>query len=249
MTLQKGAIMKRPIIGISLDIQNNSEKYSYAEFPWYALRACYADAVSAQGGVPIMLPFDASAIDETLDLIDGLIVPGGDWDVDPASYGQKIMSDTVVVNNKRTAYDMKLMQTALARNMPVLGICYGMQIMNVLAGGSLIQDLPSFRKTDINHTQPHPKNALWHDINIIKGTKLWNIACQKNDAKVNSTHHQAIDRLGKNIIVSANASDGIIEAIESTTHKFAVGVEWHPEYQSIDLDKNIFKELIKVSIK
>jgi len=241
--------MKKPIIGISLDMQSDNKEYSYAHFPWYALRAHYSDAVSIHGGFPIMLPFDESAIDEALDLIDGLIIPGGDWDIDPTFYGQKIMSDTVIINHRRTAYDMKLMQKALARNMPVLGICYGMQLMNVLAGGSLIQDLPSFRRTDINHQQPHPKNTLWHDINITKGTKLWEIAGHESVAKVNSTHHQAIDRVGKNIIVSATAPDGIIEAIESSIHRFAIGVEWHPEYQSIDLDKNIFKELIKVSIK
>lgn len=239
--------MKKPIIGISLDLQSDNEKYSYAHFPWYALRAHYSDSVSDAGGLPIMLPFDESAIDDTLDLIDGLIVPGGDWDIDPAFYGQKIMSDKVVINHRRTAYDMKLMQKALSRDMSVLGICYGMQLMNVIAGGSLIQDLPTMKLTDINHEQPHPKNALWHDINIIKDTKLWDIAGQKSDAKVNSTHHQAIDTLGKNIIVSANAPDGIIEAIESTIHKFAVGVEWHPEYQSIDLDKNIFREFVKAS--
>ena len=239
--------MKKPIIGISLDFQNDNEEYSYAKFPWYALRANYSDAVSDAGGFPIMLPFDESSIDEALDLIDGLIVPGGDWDIDPAFFGQKIMSDTVLINHRRTAYDMKLMQKALGRDMPVLGICYGMQLMNVLAGGSLIQDLPSFRRTDINHEQPHPKNTLWHDIDIVKGTKLWEIAGRDTYAKVNSTHHQAIDQLGKNIIVSANARDGIIEAVESAIHRFAVGVEWHPEYQSIDLDKNIFKELVKAS--
>ena len=241
--------MKKPIIGISLDLVNDSEKYSYAKFPWYALRAHYSDAVSSAGGFPIMLPFDESVIDETLDLIDGLIVPGGDWDIDPVFFGQKIMSDKVVINNRRTAYDMKLMQKALERDMPVLGICYGMQLMNVIAGGSLIQDLPSFRRTDINHEQPHPKNALWHDIDIVRGTKLWEIGGRIGFAKVNSTHHQAVDQIGKNIIVSANARDGIIEAIESTIHRFAIGVEWHPEYQSIDLDKGIFRELVKVSMK
>lgn len=241
--------MKKPIIGISLDLQHDNDEYSYSKFPWYALRANYSDAISAHGGLPIMLPFDESAIEETLDLIDGLLIPGGDWDIDPAFYGQKVISDKVLINHRRTAYDIKLMQKALARDMPVLGVCYGMQLMNVLAGGTLIQDLPTFRPSDINHEQPDPKNALWHDIEIMQDTKLWKIGSKCSKEKVNSTHHQAIDELGKNIIISAIAPDNIIEAIESTMHRFAIGVEWHPEYQSIELDKNIFKEFIKASKK
>lgn len=241
--------MRKPIIGISLDLQDDNETYSYAKFPWYALRADYSDAVSRNGGMPIMLPFDEESIDEVLDLIDGLIIPGGDWDIDPEFFGQKIMSDTVLINHRRTAYDMKLMKKALERDIPTLGICYGMQLMNVISGGSLIQDLPTFKKTEINHTQLHPKNALWHDISIEQSTKLYKIANNASTAMVNSTHHQAVDEVGDGLIISARASDGVIEAIESTKHNFAIGVEWHPEYQMTDLDKNIFKELIVVANK
>ncbi|MEY3197218.1 MAG: hypothetical protein RLZZ59_586 [Pseudomonadota bacterium] len=236
--------MKKPVIGISLDLQNDNGDYSYSKFPWYALRKNYSDSVSAAGGFPIMLPFDESAIEQALDLIDGLIVPGGDWDIDPIFYGQNIISQKVIINHDRTSYDMKLMKKALDRDMPILGICYGMQLMNVILGGDMIQDLKELRPTDINHEQPEPKNIDWHEIQIVSGTKLSKIARGVNIAKVNSTHHQAIDRVGSDLIISAVATDGIIEAIESTRHEFAIGVEWHPEYGMSDLDRALFKELI-----
>jgi putative glutamine amidotransferase len=137
---------------------------------------------------------------------------------------------------------MKLLEKALAKNTPFLGICYGMQLMNVFFGGSLIQDLP--KNQSHTHHQPMPKNLPWHDINIAPGNKLATIANYKLVHKVNSTHHQAVDKVGKNLITSATAPDGVIEAIESTIHDFAIGVEWHPEYQNTELDIALFKAFI-----
>lgn len=239
--------MKKPIIAISLDSQPGALTNSYSEYPFYALREDYANAVTSCGGVPVMLPFDNSSIDEVLSIADGLIIPGGDYDIDPKFYGEEILNDTVIINHPRTNYDMKLLEKALAKNMPFLGICYGMQLMNVFFGGSLIQDLHTQRKDAIEHTQPMPKNAPWHDINIEPQSKLAEIADGKLVHKVNSTHHQALDKVGQNLISSATAPDGIIEAIESTKHKFAIGVEWHPEYQNTELDIALFKAFIEVA--
>jgi putative glutamine amidotransferase len=233
---------QKPIIAISLDSQPGALTNSYSEYPWYALREDYAHAVTSSGGVAIMLPFDESSIDNILDIADGLIIPGGDFDIDPKFYGQEISSDNVIINHARTNYDMKLLEKALAKNMPFLGICYGMQLMNVFFGGSLIQDLP--KDQQLTHKQPMPKNAPWHDINIESGSKLAQIAGNNLAAKVNSRHHQAVDKVGQNLITSATAPDGVIEAIESTIHKFAIGVEWHPEYQNIELDIALFKAFI-----
>ena len=226
-------------------MQNDSEKYSYSKFPWYALRTSYSDAVSANGGLPILLPFDEEGLDQVLDMIDGLIIPGGDVDIDPSFYGEEIISNTVLTNHQRTSYDLKLLEKTLKLNIPVLGICYGMQLMNVFMGGSLIQDLPEHNPTDINHTQPHPKDAQWHGIDLARGTKLANIAKDCSTWHVNSTHHQAIKKLGQDLIVSATATDGVIEAIEFINKPFAIGVEWHPEYQKNQLDIDIFKALIE----
>ncbi|MGV2432897.1 MAG UNVERIFIED_CONTAM: gamma-glutamyl-gamma-aminobutyrate hydrolase family protein [Rickettsiaceae bacterium] len=239
---------KKPIIAISLDMQNDSAKYSYSKFPWYALRTSYSDAVASAGGMPIMLPFDASTIDEALDLADGLIIPGGDNDIDPAFFGQKILSDTVIINHERTSYDMKLLEKALERDIPFLGICYGMQLLNTFLGGSLIQDIKEMRPEALNHTQPHPKDAPWHKLEITNGTKLSSIAKNRLSWDVNSTHHQAIDIVGKDLVVSAICpEDNIIEAVEYTKNTFAIGVEWHPEYQKSELDIEIFKAFIEAA--
>lgn len=236
--------MSKPVIGISLDLLEDDHKYSYSLFPWYALRRNYSDAVSQHGAIPIFLPCDAENIEHILSLIDGLIIPGGDWDIDPKFFNERVLSERVILNHERTKYDILLAQKALERNISFLGICYGMQLMNVIKGGSLIQDIKEMVPGSLNHEQPHPKNVPSHAISIIEGTKLFDIAkCQK-EHMVNSTHHQAIKALGNDLVVSAMSPDGIIEAIESTNHKFAIGIEWHPEYCYSELDKSIFQAFI-----
>lgn len=235
---------KKPIIGITLDSAKDSEKYKYASFPWYALRKNYVDCVVQAGGIPIMLIHDLSTIDEILNLIDGIIIPGGDEDINPRFYNQAITSDKVKTNDERAIFEIELTKKALKKDMPFLGICNGMQLLNIVCGGTLIQHIPDYHKSDINHEQPAPKHVPSHVINIKSGTKLSDIANGAQEVKVNSTHHQAIGQLGTGLIVSAAAPDGIIEAIESINHKYAIGVEWHPEYLNSDLDLNIFKNLI-----
>lgn len=241
--------MNKPIIAISLDICNDSDKYTYAKFPWYALRAGYSNCISEFGGMPILVPFDENSIDDILDLADGILIPGGDVDIDPEFYGQKKKYDNVIINHARTDFDLKFIKKILAKKIPFLGICYGMQLLNVHLGGTLIQHIPADYKTDINHEQPHPKNAPWHDIILEEGSMLDNLANGKKNYKVNSTHHQAVEKPGKDLIVSARAPDGIIEAIEYINHPFCIGVEWHPEYKSNKLDEEIFKAFIEAAKK
>lgn len=241
--------MKKPIIAISLDIKTDSETYSYSKFPWYALRADYSDSVSKFGGMPILVPFDYDSIDDVLDLADGILIPGGDVDIDPAFFGQKKEFDNVVINPARTEFDLKFIEKMLTRQIPFLGVCYGMQLLNVHLGGTLIQDIPSQYKTDLNHEQPHPKNAPWHGIKVEKDSKLGQLAGDQLEWQVNSTHHQAMDKIGKDLKVCAWATDGIQEAIEHINYDFMLGVEWHPEYQTNKLDEDIFKAFIAASSK
>ncbi|WP_342270359.1 gamma-glutamyl-gamma-aminobutyrate hydrolase family protein [Rickettsia endosymbiont of Orchestes rusci] len=244
---------KKPIIGLTLDLANNCEKYSYAAFPWYALRKNYADAIIKAGGVPLLLPYQSSTINELLAIIDGVVIPGGDEDIHPKFYEPEYAEDVVIANNERDEFEILVLKKSLARNIPILGICRGMQLLNVAFGGSLIQHIPDYMKNNnqtiiINHEQPSPKNIVSHSITIESGTKLAKMTNNKTQIMVNSTHHQAIDRVGNGLVVSAKANDGIIEAIELQNHKFIIGVQWHPEYlNDNDVDLNLFKELIKAT--
>lgn len=235
----------KPVIGIFLDTNEDSEKYSYAALPWYALRRCYAQNVERFGGIPIMLPYNKD-IDSTLNLIDGLIIPGCDEDINPKFYGHEIKSTKVKVKDERAEYEMEFTKKALAKNIPTFGICNGLQLINVLFGGTLIQHIPDVHKSNWNHEQPPPKNTPTHPIIIEDGTILKNLSTPV-EIMVNSTHHQAIETVGNGLTVSAKAPDGIIEAIESKDYKFLVGVQWHSEYLNTELDHNLFKKLIEVS--
>ncbi len=239
-------LKKKPIIGITLDLVNNSEKYNYASFPWYALRQNYADSVIKAGGIPLMLPYQHDSIEEILSIIDGLIVPGGDEDIHPKFYNQDFTSDRTITNDQRDNFEILITKKVLEKNIPFLGICRGMQLLNIVCGGDLIQHLPNYvSDTGINHEQAHPKHILSHKIIITPKTLLATLS-NAETCMVNSTHHQAVGKLGNGLIVSATAPDGIIEAIESISHRFVMGVEWHPEYLNPNnLDSNIFKALIQ----
>ena len=122
--------MKKPVIAIVLDLASNNSKYSYSCRPWYALRKDYSDSVVNAGGTPIFLPY-TEAIDDLLNIVDGLIIPGGDEDINPKFYGQEIISDRVKTNDTRAEFELLLTRAAVARNMPILGICNGLQLINV----------------------------------------------------------------------------------------------------------------------
>lgn len=238
---------RKPIIGITLDVLSNSAKYQYSLFPWYALRRNYADSVARAGGVPVMIPCQIEAIDDIVDFVDGLIVPGCDLDINPKFY-DKVVSDKTktMPNDEKVVFELALVKRILDKNIPFLGICHGMQLMNVVLGGDLIQHIPDYIKSEINHEQPVPKDVPSHLIKIKKDTLLAEIAKDYTEILVNSTHHQAVNNLGEGIIVSATAPDGIIEAIELPANTFALGVEWHPEYlhRNQDLDIKLFDAIV-----
>ncbi len=225
--------MKKPLIGITLDSETGP---AYSKFPWYALRKNYLASVSKFDAIPIPLEHNNKLINTFSDMLDGLIITGGNFDIDPRIYNQKNKGSNNI-KSKRTNFEIKIFRKFLEKNKSILGICGGAQVINVATGGTLIQDL---KKTPINHEQLNPRNETSHKINIYKNTKLFEI-CKKSSVDVNSAHHQAIKKLGKNLVVSAKSSDGIIEGIEHRRHKWCIGLQWHPEFLITNNDSKIFK--------
>ena len=138
----------KPIIGITLDEEN---KHTYSKYPWYAARKNYVDSINKAGGVGIFLPNSPEAIDRYISIINGLVVTGGDFDIDPQIYGENVISSKVSVKENRTNFEYKLTSKALKKDKPVLGICGGQQLINVVLGGTLIQHIPDAIETKINH--------------------------------------------------------------------------------------------------
>ncbi len=233
---------KRPIIGVTLDAE---EAGGYSPFPWYALRKEYFKVLQRLGATPIALPHEIDAIEHYLTLIDGLVLTGGDVDIPPELYGET-SHESVVTKEGRTAFEWKLAQAALAKNLPILGICAGQQLLNVILGGTLHQHIPDAIPNALEHQQPTPRNQPWHAITITADTLLHRIT-GTTLMQVNSNHHQAVKDVGKNVIVNATAPDGVIEGIESTAHRFCLGVEWHPEHEISPEDSAIFQALIRAA--
>jgi putative glutamine amidotransferase len=237
--------VNRPIIGITLD---HEKPGGYSNYPWYALRESYFNAIYNQGGLPIALPYHPDLAEQYFKMINGLVITGGNFDIDPSLYGEKITSDKVITKDIRTNFEIAITNLALKNQMPILGICGGHQLINVILGGSLIQHIPDSVPNCLIHEQPEPKHLPWHDIMITSGSLLHKIT-GFTTIKVNSTHHQAIKEAAPEMLVCAIAADGVIEAIEHKTHPFCLGVEWHPEYENIAADSAIFKSFINATIK
>ena len=230
-------------IAILLDY---STEQSFSLRPWYALRCDYIEVLRKFGVIPILLPYVEENILDYLNMVDGIIFPGSDSDVDPSYYGEEVDHPEVLVEKFKTAFEVQMMRAAIQKDIPILGICNGMQLMNVVCGGSLIQHIPEeYKDGKIEHKISYTQQEFAHDILIKDGTCLADIT-KISVAKVNSYHHQAVKELGDNMVISAVAPDGIIEAIEHKYMRFCMGVEWHPEYLSDNgIDVKIFQKFIK----
>ena len=243
--MRKISNLKSPRIGITLDKEEQSET-GYSKYPWYALRLNYVNAVIKAGGIPIILPHEISLIGEYSKIIDGLIVTGGNFDIDPELYGDKLQYKNINLKLERTNFEIGITSESLERNLPVLGICGGQQLLNVVLGGSLIQHIPDAVDTIIQHEQENPRNEPSHIIMIEKDTLLHKIV-GVDQMHVNSAHHQAVRHVSSSVIINANATDGIIEGIESPKYKFCLGVQWHPEFEIDPGDTLIFSALINAA--
>ncbi len=237
---------KRPVIGVTPDWSRPDPK-SLAR---YELRVHYADAIVAGGGLPMVLPYtdDRKLIAAYLDRVDGLVVSGGAFDVPPEEYGEKRMPWCGPAKVERTRFERRLIEGALERNMPLLGICGGMQLLNVVLGGTLYQDLGNELPEAAKHEQKGPRTQPSHPIDVRENTLLAK-AVGPGLLMVNSTHHQAIRDLGKGVKANALAPDGVVEGIESREFRFAVGVQWHPELllDSVPSNLGVYRSLVKAA--
>ena len=232
---------KKPLIGLTLDLETTK---TYSKFPWYALRENYCSSISCFGGVPFPIVYDNKAINSILDVIDGLVITGGAFDVHPRYYSEKIKYHNLNIKADRTMFEINICKLALKKNIPVLGICGGQQLINIVYGGSLYQDIKKDLITNIEHEQKNPRNEVSHSVSLNTSSLLYQIIKQKK-IKVNSAHHQSIKKPGKGLVVNATASDGIIEGIEDPSKNFCIGVQWHPEFLIKNSDSKIFKNFIK----
>ena len=214
--------MTKPLIGIGCDVYcSNGERDRAFAF------TTYTEAVRRAGGIPVVVPPQPENAADIVENLDGILLAGGD-DCDPAAYGEP-RHPTVdpVMDPRRQTNDLSLARAARQRGIPTLGICLGVQVMNIAAGGSLIQDIHSELDTDIDHAS-QPSDRHRHDVIVEQGTKLSTILGER-ELNVNSSHHQAIRNVGGGLRVTAHAPDGIIEGLEDPQHPFYLGVQWHPE--------------------
>lgn len=200
----------KPVIGITPT--TDGEKYR--------INHEYCDAVIKSGGTPVILPYDIENIDEILLSVDAVLLSGG-GDIHSQFYGEELHGLAKDIHKERDEFEIGLCHSALQLNKPLLCICRGMQVLNVATGGTIIQHIAA-------HSQKQDKSIATQEIKVVKNTPLYDIF-KKQQIMVNSLHHQAVFKLGTDIEVCAEFSDGIIEAIYHKGAKFALGVQWHPE--------------------
>jgi gamma-glutamyl-gamma-aminobutyrate hydrolase PuuD len=227
----------RPLIGITS--YREQARWGTWDVAAVLLPAAYPDAVSDAGGEPVLLPTGTSSADVVARL-DGLVLAGG-ADIDPAQYDQPPGAHTTVVRPDRDDTELTLLETALERDIPILAICRGMQLLDVALGGDLVQHLP-----DVDGAGCHdPGAGLFQQrvVTIEPGTQLHSVLGK--EAEVHCHHHQALDRLAPGLTVSARAEDGVVEAVELAGRAFCLGVQWHPEESP---DRRLFQAHVRAAL-
>jgi putative glutamine amidotransferase len=227
---------RRPIVGITTYL--TPARWGVWDMAAALIPYDYVRAVEDAGGRALLVPPKEDAVDETLDALDGLIFSGGS-DLDPELYGQEPHPETDGIVPERDRAELALLQAALARDLPVLAICRGSQVLNVARGGDLVQHLPEVVGDEKHKHTP----GAWadHDVEIENDTRLGALL-GGDRAPVKSHHHQGFGRLGERLRVAARADDGTIEALEDPDARFAVGVLWHPEAGE---DRKLFEGLVE----
>ncbi|WP_153732373.1 gamma-glutamyl-gamma-aminobutyrate hydrolase family protein [Sporosarcina obsidiansis] len=209
----------KPLIGITSDLDQNGETL---------VQSNYSRAILRAGGLPVVLPAGLEDIEEICERLDGLLLTGGE-DVNPLVYGEEPHQKLGKLSPERDNMELKLTRCMTGKDKPVLGICRGHQVLNVAFGGTIHQHIYSNIPGELlQHKQQADREFATHSIDIVDDSKLAEIA-GTSEIQVNSLHHQAVNQITSPLVVTAVAKDGIIEALESTEHRFVMSVQWHPE--------------------
>jgi putative glutamine amidotransferase len=232
---------RKPVIGITGAYVKHNE-----HMEGVYVHHDYHRTVAANGGIPIVLPYYTKELAlETLSLCDGIIISGGE-DVDPLAYNQDPHPKLGFTIPERDWVEFEIVRFAISHNIPLLAVCRGLQVLNVALGGTLIQDIPSQIKNTVQHSQVVNRSRDTHWINVVQDSQLYKIF-GADRVRVNSLHHQAIDKVAEDLRVVALAEDGIVEAVEYIhPRSFILGVQWHPESMSSTNSQmnRLFEELI-----
>ena len=233
----------RPTIGIVISTNKSNESY--------IINKAYIDAIHAAGGLPFLLPAvgDEETAARFLARIDGILMPGGP-DVDPVHFGEEPMLNYTLIDPYRDSFELSLARLAIKNDVPILGICRGVQMMNIAAGGDIYQDLKAQQDKVLIHDQRAPRWYPTHTVEVQPETMLSQILGELH-VRVNSYHHQAVRKVAPAFRVNATASDGVIEGIESRSVRFALGVQWHPEHmwKAYPLFKGLFTAFVNEASK
>lgn len=232
---------KRPKIAVTLDWQ---EEGTFSSRPHYALREHYFNIIYMAGGVPFGVPYIEGGVNEYLQMADGVVVPGGffaspsDWYVEPDAASP-------YEESPRLQFDLDIIKGALELDKPILGVCAGMQLMGGLLGCKMTHNVQEYVQTDIDHLNEKPAEEKAHLVHVQQGTLLDSIVGQKN-IDVNTAHKEAIVQVAADVMVNAISEDKVIEGIEIEGKRFALGVQWHPEFfaEKDDPSFKLFEALV-----
>ena len=214
---------RRPRIGITMRLELETDRFYLSRH--------YSEAVEAAGGTPVHISLipKPDYISSVMDDLDGVLLPGSDSDVDPLRYGAAPHPHLGSVHPVKDETDLLVLEEIERRQLPLFAICFGMQVLNVSRGGTLIQDIPSQLPKAIKHQQGPPRDRRSHAVSFAKRSLLFSLA-ENESVLVNSHHHQAVEKVGRELVATAWSSDGLIEALEdSRPDRFVVAVQWHPE--------------------